>query len=222
MSGSSDDPFSDLLYPFLDARPGVSEAQLLEDARVSTLQKARDIVALRQALWAQHERELLDCAQRMADAFARGATLLSFGNGGSATDAEDLAADCTTPPDPEDRPLPAISLTRDIGVITAVGNDVGYRNTFVRQVIAFGRPGDIAVGFSTSGSSDNVTAALGQAAKQGLLTVGISGYEGGDLVAQPLDFCFVAPSTYVPRIQEAHATLYHALLRTVRTLLHDA
>ena len=103
------------------------------------------------------------------------------------------------------------SLTNDIGVVTAVGNDVGFENVFARQVIAFGRRGDIALGFSTSGQSPNVLAAFEQAKKIGLLTIGLAGYDGGKMAQAGLDYCFVVHSTYVPRLQEVQATAYHTL-----------
>lgn len=114
------------------------------------------------------------------------------------------------------RPLPAISLTGDVAVVTAVANDVGVDNIFSRQVIAFGRPGDIAFGISTSGNSANVVAALEQAKKQGMLTVVLAGYDGGKMAKSPaVDFCIVAVSDHVPRIQEAQATAYHALIEVI-------
>ncbi len=103
-----------------------------------------------------------------------------------------------------------------------MGNDVGFDNVFARQVIAFGRPGDIAFGISTSGNSTNVLVALEQAKKQGLLTVGLSGYDGGQMGrSSAVDFCIVAPSDYIPRIQEAQATVYHALLEVIFERMKD-
>src|SRR6185436_13650681 len=135
----------------------------------------------------------------------------AFGNGGSTTDAQDLVAELLDPPFPGSQPLPAIALTNDIAVVTAVGNDVGFDNVFARQVIAFGRAGDIAVGISTSGNSANVLVALEQAKKQGLLTVAIAGYDGGKAArSAAVDFCITAHSEHIPRIQEAQATAYHA------------
>ena len=119
-------------------------------------------------------------------------------------------------------PLPAIALTNDIAVVTAVANDVGFDNVFARQVIAFGRAGDIAFGISTSGSSTNVLVALEQAKKQGLLTVGLAGYDGGTMSRSgTVDFCITAHSDHVPRIQEAQATVYHALLDVISALLPE-
>ena len=216
MSNSDSQKFSKQFYPFLHAQESVSLADVLADVRTSTLQKCADVVALRQQVIAQYADELVRCAEAMARAFAAGKQLLAFGNGGSATDAQDVASDCLL------CGLPAISLTNDIGVVTAVGNDVGFENVFLRQVIAFGAAGDIAVGISTSGNSRNVELAFEQAHKQGLLTIGLAGYEGGKTAelqrAGVVDFCFVAPSSYVPRIQEAHATIYHTLIELVRRM----
>lgn len=156
----------------------------------------------------------------MAQAFAAGATLLAFGNGGSTTDAQDLLSELITSPFPGGPSLPAIALTNDIAVITAVGNDVGFDAIFARQVIAFGRRGDIAFGISTSGNSPNILLAFDQARKQGLLTIGLTGYDGGKMArSAALDFCIVAPGDHIPRIQEAQATIYHALMEIVHTLL---
>ncbi|HEX5690631.1 MAG TPA: SIS domain-containing protein [Roseiflexaceae bacterium] len=207
-----------LFYPFLFDGGTASAEDVLAQVRHSTLEKCREIVALRRATLAREGDRIVAAGMAMARAFANGATLLAFGNGGSTTDAQDLVADLLDPPFPDCRPLPAIALTDDIAVITAVGNDVGFDNVFARQVIAFGRPGDIAVGISTSGSSANVLAALEQAKKQGLLTIALAGYDGGKSARSgAVDFCLVATSDYVPRIQEAQATVYHALLEIVFT-----
>lgn len=130
------------------------------------------------------------------------------------TQKQDPATENLEPRTP--RPLPAISLTGDIAVVTAVANDVGVDNIFARQVIAFGRPGDIAFGISTSGNSANVVAALEQAKKQGMLTVALAGYDGGKMArSAAVDFCIVAVSDHIPRIQETQATAYHALLEVI-------
>ncbi|MGQ0539832.1 MAG: D-sedoheptulose-7-phosphate isomerase, partial [Gemmatimonadaceae bacterium] len=152
--------------------------------------------------------------------FARGGKLLAFGNGGSATDADDAASDCLTPPLPGWRALPAISLPADSAMLSAVANDVGLGSVFVRQVIALGERRDIALGISTSGNSQNVMAALVEAKRRGLLTVAFVGYDGGDIARSGnADYCFVARREFVPRIQEGHATLWHTLLELVQTVL---
>ncbi len=218
MTGS-DDPFSDFLYPFLaDQGQDVPREVVLAQVRESTRQKSREICEMRQAFLAEQGDRLPAAAEAMARSFAGGGQLLTFGNGGSATDAQDLAADFLNP-EPGFWPLPALSLTNDMGVVTAVGNDVGFENVFARQIIAFGRRGDIALGFSTSGQSPNVLAAFEQAKKQGLLTLGIAGYDGGKMAKAGLDYCFVVRSSYVPRLQEVQATIYHTLLELTHRIL---
>ncbi|HEX2164054.1 MAG TPA: SIS domain-containing protein [Thermoanaerobaculia bacterium] len=207
------------LYPFLSGERTDPEPVLAE-ARASALRKAADATALREALWRRHADDLVAAARTLAAAFAAGRKLLAFGNGGSATDAQDLVRDLTTPPLPGWRSLPALDLTRGAAVLTAVGNDVGFDHVFARQIIAFGEAGDVAVGFSTSGASPNVLAAMERARALGLATVGFAGADGGALAAPgAVDHCLVAPSSYVPRIQEAHATACHTLLHLVQSLL---
>jgi D-sedoheptulose 7-phosphate isomerase len=147
----------------------------------------------------------------MASAFGSGGRLLAFGNGGSSTDAQDLASLFLSPAG-DARPLPAFGLTNDIAVVTALSNDIGFDVVFARQLGAFGRSGDIAVGLSTSGNSANLLRAFDEAARKGMLTVGIAGYDGGKMAElDTIDYLFVVPSPSVHRIQEAQTTLYHAL-----------
>ncbi len=209
-----------LFYPFLFEGGEVNAEEVLAQVRHSTLTKCQEIVALRRLTLARYEPDIIAAAQAMAQAFAGGATLFAFGNGGSATDAQDIVADFFHPPQPGWRSLPAVSLVNDIAVITAVGNDVGFNNVFTRQIIAFGQAGDIALGISTSGNSPNVLVAFEQAKKQGMLTVGLAGYDGGKMARlAAVDFCIVTPSDYIPRIQEAQATVYHTLLEMVQVIL---
>lgn len=206
-----------LLYPFLGTEPA-DPAPVLADVRASTLRKAADIVALRAALWERHAGDLAAAARLLSAAFLAGRKVLAFGNGGSATDAQDLVSDLIAPPVAGWRPLPALDLTRDTAVLTAIGNDVGYENVFSRQVIALGEPGDVAVGFSTSGESASVLAGLERARARGLRTLGFSGSGGGRMADVGLDICIVAPSSYIPRIQEAHATACHTILYLLHAL----
>lgn len=211
-----------LFYPFLFEGGKADLEDVLTQVRHSTLDKCHEVIALRRATLEHSIEQIVTAGQAMAQAFANGATLLAFGNGGSTTDAQDLVTDLLNPPFPHWQPLPAIALTNDIAVVTAVGNDVGFDNVFARQVIAYGRKGDIAVGISTSGNSANVLAALEQAKKQGLLTIGLAGYDGGKMLrARSIDVCINAPSDHIPRIQEAQATVYHALLDVIHALLHE-
>lgn len=205
-----------LFYPYLFEGGTASEEDVLAQVRHSTMEKCHEIVALRRATLHDYGEQMVAAGTAMAHAFGAGGTLLAFGNGGSTTDAQDMVADLI------EVGLPAISLTNDVAVITAVGNDVGFDNIFARQVIAFGRAGDIAFGVSTSGNSANVLSAFVQAKKQGMLTVGLAGYDGGNTArSAAVDFCIVSASDHIPRIQEAQATVYHALLDVICAILQD-
>lgn len=215
------------LYPFLyedgGEGGGGGVAPLLAEVKRSTRDKARTILDIRARLLAEQGGDIARCAREMADRFSRGGTLFAFGNGGSATDASDAVADCLTPPVDGWRTLPALSLTDDGAIVTAIANDVGFANVFSRQIIAYGRAGDVAVGFSTSGGSDNVLQGLERAHDQGLLTVAFTGYDGGAMRdAECIDHSFVARSDHIPRIQEGHATTWHALLAAVQHALASA
>jgi D-sedoheptulose 7-phosphate isomerase len=201
------------LYPFLYAGESDVEA-VLEQVRRSTVQKAEEIVALRQRVGEQEGERLAACAEAMARSFAAGGRLLTFGNGGSATDAQAVANLFLHPGG--GRPLPALALTTDVAVLTALANDVGFEVVFARQVGALGRAGDIALGVSTSGGSENVLRAFDEAKRRGLLTVGLAGYDGGRMAEADLDWLFVIPSSSVHRIQEAQTTAYHVLWSLVQ------
>jgi D-sedoheptulose 7-phosphate isomerase len=198
------------LYPFLYAgRTDVSA--VLDQVRASTVAKAQEIVELRRAVRDTYRGQLAACAAELAGRFAAGGRLLTFGNGGSATDAQQLAT-LFLEPGGTARPLPALSLASDPSVLTALANDVGTDVVFTRQLAALGGPADIAVGLSTSGNSGNLLRALRDAAAKGMLTIGIAGYSGGKMAElDTLDYLFVAPSASVHRIQEAQTTMYHAL-----------
>jgi D-sedoheptulose 7-phosphate isomerase len=188
------------LYPFLEGRGDDDPTTVLADVAASARRKGADTSALR----AQIDVDAVRAAGRaVRSALDAGGRLLCFGNGGSATDAQDLAADACA------RGWPAVALVNDTSTVTAVANDVGFENVFARQLIALGRPGDVAVAISTSGSSPNVVAALAEAARRQLTTVAIVGYGGGRASA---DHVLAIAGDYVPRLQEAHATLYHLLL----------
>jgi D-sedoheptulose 7-phosphate isomerase len=160
--------------------------------------------------------QILEVGSAMALAFAGGGTLLAFGNGGSSTDALDITLKLGNPPWPGAKPLPGLALAHNVAMLTAVGNDVGFENIFARQIIAFGRKGDIAFGISSSGNSANILRAFEQAHTQGLLTIGMAGYDGGKMARmEAVDFSLVVPGDTVPRIQETQATIYNALLAVV-------
>ncbi|WP_412537732.1 SIS domain-containing protein [Longispora sp. K20-0274] len=202
------------LYPFLYATSGDVQS-VLAAVRQSTVDKTREITAVRHALFARDGDRLLACAHDLAVAFATGGRLLAFGNGGSSTDAQDLATLFMHPGDGR-RALPAIALTSDVAVVTALSNDVGFEVVFARQVAAFGRPGDIALGLSTSGNSENLVHAFDEANRRGMRTVGLTGGQGGVMAElDTIDHLFVVPSASVHRIQEAQTTLYHVLWHLV-------
>ena len=197
------------LYPFLF--DGASDVDaVLAQAAQSTAEKAAEIEALRQTVVARDGERLAACAAAMASSFADGGRVLAFGNGGSSTDARAIVHLFLAPP--SGRPLPALDLTADVAVLTALANDVGFDVVFARQVAAWGRPDDVALGVSTSGGSENVVRGLEEAKRRGMVTVGLAGYDGGRMAAAGVvDHLFVVPSASVHRIQEAQATVYHVL-----------
>jgi D-sedoheptulose 7-phosphate isomerase len=199
------------LYPFLYAGQETSLDSVLAQVRESTVAKAGEIIGLRTEIASHDSAQLASCARQMASRFAAGGQLLTFGNGGSATDAQELATLFLTPGAGE-RPLPASCLANDTAVLTALCNDIGVEVVFARQIAAFGHQQDIAAGLSTSGNSENLLRALNEASRRGMLTVGIAGYDGGKMAElDALDYLFVAPSSSVHRIQEAQTTIYHVL-----------
>ena len=166
------------LYPFIEGDER-EVAPLLASLEQSAVAKAEASAELRAATSAQMREQLAQLADIMAARFVGGARLFTFGNGGSSTDAASLAELFARPP--WGRPLPARSLVDDSAVVTALGNDVGFDLVFSRQLIAHGAPGDIAVGISTSGSSRNVLTAFAEARTRGMITVGLAGYDGGEM-----------------------------------------
>jgi D-sedoheptulose 7-phosphate isomerase len=204
---------SSFLYPFLDER----EDQLgpvLEDVRRSALMKAGEVGELREQTLGEGAAVLVAAAERLRESFARGGQLLALGNGGSATDAMDVVADFGS--EARGAPRAALDLTQDTAIITAVANDVGTELIFARQVIAYGRAGDVLVALSTSGNSANVIEALAEARRRGLATIALVGYDGGRVAGEGLaDHVLVTRSEHIPRIQEAQASAYHVLRELV-------
>ena len=201
---------SEFLYPFL-GRHQPEPPELIADVATSIVMKVHDDATLR-ARVAEHESDAIsDATLAIRERIDQGGKLILFGNGGSATDANDWAIDCVAPPLGY-RPVPAVSLSLEPANITAIANDVGVDVIFVRQLIAQARAGDVAVGISTSGGSRNVIAALDEARKRGLLTVALLGYDGGEIKRRGLaDRALVVESDYIPRIQEVQASIYHIM-----------
>jgi len=156
----------------------------------------------------------LVAAQAIAEALGAGGKLLAFGNGGSAADAQHLAAELVGRFQKERAAIPAIALTVDTSVLTSVANDYSFKQVFARQVEALGRPGDVAIGISTSGESPNVLIALQAAKAQGLKTVALTGRDGGS-VGRAADIHVNVPDQNAARVQEVHRTLMHVICEIV-------
>ena len=135
-----------------------------------------------------------------------GGKIMFFGNGGSAADAQHLATELSVRYIKDRAPIPALALTTDTSALTAIGNDMGFESLFARQIEALGKPGDVAIGISTSGTSKNILAGLSTAQKQGITTIGLTGRDGGKM-ADVCDVLLVVPSNTTARIQEMHITL---------------
>jgi len=201
---------SSFLYPFLGKGEQPLE-EVVREVQGSMLQKMHEVNRLRAAAAESEATVISETAAAISGRLKRGGKLIAFGNGGSATDANDLVSDCMDPP-PGWGAVPAVSLSAEPANITAIANDIGTEAIFARQLIAHARPEDVAIGISTSGGSANILAALAEARKRGLLTVGIVGYDGGRIVGERLaDHAVVVRSDYIPRIQEVQASIYHLL-----------
>ena len=205
------------LYPFIE-----SEERDAGSLLVDLASSARAKFSISRQLCAETLREsapaILAAGRAMAERFRAGGRMFAFGNGGSATDAEGTVELFRHPP--RGHPLPAVSLVDDRAVLTALANDVGFELVFSRQIMAHGRPGDIAVGFSTSGDSVNVLRAFDEAARRGLLTIGLSGYEGGTMAGrESVHHCLTVRSESVHRIQEAQDAVMLALWDVVQESL---
>jgi D-sedoheptulose 7-phosphate isomerase len=161
---------------------------------------------------------VVSAAEAITGALRDGGKVLAFGNGGSAADATHFAAELVGRYLLERDGLPAISLSDNASALTAISNDYGYERVFARQVEALGRPGDVALGISTSGRSANVLAALSVARTSGLATVALTGGDGGAM-RDSADVCIVVPSGETPRVQEGHTLVAHILCELVERAL---
>ncbi len=205
-------PAASFLYPFLSGARSDPEA-VIADVRRSVIAKADEVAELRRQTLTEGRRELIAAASALRRSFEGGGRLLAFGNGGSATDAMDVVADFGSGVHVA---RPALALSADSAILTAIANDVGPDELFSRQLTAYGRQGDIALAISTSGSSPNLVRALGEARGLGMGTVALVGYDGGRIAAEELaDQVIVTRSQHIPRIQEAQASAYHALRELV-------
>lgn len=176
---------------------------------------------LREAFFTDHTELVVDIARVAAVTLAKGGKVLLCGNGGSAADCQHLAAEFTNRFLMERPPLPAIALTTDTSALTAIGNDYGFDQVFVKQIQALGQAGDLLLAISTSGGSGNVIQALRAARQRGMLTVGLTGKGGGEMAAL-CDYLVRVPSTVTPLIQEIHAAVGHLVCRLVDHFLFEA
>jgi D-sedoheptulose 7-phosphate isomerase len=182
------------------------------------LQAFKDSSEVKARFIRNHADLLIQVVKVLVAAFKGGHKVLLFGNGGSAADAQHLAAEFVNRFLIERPPLPAIALTTDTSILTSISNDYGYADTFAKQVKALGKEGDVAVGISTSGTAANVVKAIKVAKDMGMKTVGLTGGDGGDL-AKIVDFALVVDSSATPRIQETHITIGHVLCEMVDRML---
>ena len=216
------DDFSRSFYPFLHEEQK-QPAELMEQLGFSVLEKARESVEVKTKFFEANKESIIAASLQLAKAFHRGHKLLICGNGGSATDAQHVAVEFMHPITVGRKALPAICLSNDMAMVTAVANDVGFDDVFSRQVIALGSEGDVLLGISTSGNSENLMHAFATARRFKLATMGFAGDDGGRMAAmlqrQELDYCFTVPTSSIHRIQETHVALYHIMWDIVHEFL---
>jgi D-sedoheptulose 7-phosphate isomerase len=205
------------LYPFLGQEKQETDDLISEVAASIQMKAQRD--SMLRAQVAREQAELIGGASlAIHERLLKGGKLIIFGNGGSATDANDWAIDCVLPPTGY-RPVPAVSLSLEPANISAIGNDLGMEAVFLRQLIAQAHPEDVAIGISTSGGSRNIIMALEEAHKRKMLTVALLGYDGGEIKRRGIaDFPIVVHCDYIPRIQEVQASIYHIIRENLEVL----
>jgi len=174
----------------------------------------RESIEVKAKLLEEQTSIIAQLAEILLDAFRAGCKVVLFGNGGSAADAQHVAAELVNRFLMERDALPAIALTTNTSILTSVANDAAFDQVFARQVRALVQKGDVVVGISTSGNSPNVLNAILAAQDKGAITLGFTGRSGGKL-KERVDICFCAPSDHTPCVQEAHITVWHAICEVV-------
>jgi len=183
----------------------------MEDYIIKTF---RDSIQVKENFLNENLHRIVAVVEAVAEALTAGSKILLFGNGGSAADAQHLAAEFVNRFLIERPPLPAISLATDTSVLTSIGNDYDFSEIFSKQIRAIGQKGDIAWGISTSGGSVNVVKGLAAAQKIGMITIGLTGRDGGE-IGRMVDFHLNVSSQSTPRIQETHITVGHVICEMV-------
>ena len=173
-----------------------------------------DSIQVKKQFFADNAQLLADVAEVMTHGFQNGRKVLLFGNGGSAADAQHIAAEFVGRFEADREPLPAISLTTDTSALTAISNDMGFDSVFARQIAALGQPGDTAIAISTSGNSPNVLNGIAAAKSKGMYTVGLTGDTGGKMNGA-VEALFRVPSRHTPRIQETHIMIGHIVCELI-------
>jgi D-sedoheptulose 7-phosphate isomerase len=178
------------------------------------ISKLRESAELKLRFAKESIKEIAEATNIIHKSLKAGGKILIFGNGGSAADAQHIAAEFVNRYQRERKALPAIALTTDSSILTSVGNDISFDNIFVRQIEALGRKTDVAWGISTSSKSANIIKALEFAKSEGLKTIGFTGGDVGK-ISKIVDCCINVPSTSTPRVQELHITVAHIICELI-------
>lgn len=193
---------------------GISNCKPPETAAANlpqiVLRQTRECAELKEKFFEENAERIAKCSRAMADVFDKGGRLFSMGNGGSLCDALHVSVEFMHPILQKRPALPAIALTADTAVLTAIGNDQDFSMVYSQQLQMLAKTGDMLLGISTSGKSANILRALKTAREMNLLSIGFTGRDGGRM-AELCDYCFVVPSFSIPRIQETHGTLLHII-----------
>ena len=187
----------------------------MSDARLAAIDRLFDeSIALHVRVRGEGTAALSRAVDAIATAFGDGQAVLAFGNGGSAADAQHFAAEFVGRFQRDRRAVPALALTTDTSALTAIANDQGFERVFARQIEAFGAPGDVAVGITTSGNSPNVVEGLKTAAERGMVTIALTGRDGGE-AGRMADIHLHVPHDVTARVQEMHILLLHVICELV-------
>lgn len=191
-----------------------------EDFKTSVMRKCAESAEMKAKFFSENAGVIHQVCSRVAESLQNGHHLFVMGNGGSSCDAVHVAIEFVHPIIEKRRAFPAFALTNDSALLTAIGNDTDFSQTFAQQLKLFGKPGDVVLGISTSGMSTNVNYGLQAAREKGMLTIAFSGKDGGR-AKNIAEYCLTVPSFSIHRIQEVHTTLLHVLWDMVHVLLGE-